>query len=153
MAQVENLTLLTDLYQLTMAQAYFREQRMGEATFSLFIRSYPPNRGYFVSAGLKDVLEYLQNLSFDSHALDYLAAQKLFSEDFLHYLGDLKFTGDVWAITRNVSARSGEQERSLQAKSFMGPPLQMLFVQEPFASVGVRPLPFRHGRPYFAIIV
>jgi nicotinate phosphoribosyltransferase len=98
MANAENFTLLTDLYQLTMAQAYFHEQRMGEATFSLFIRSYPPNRGYFVSAGVKDVLEYLQALSFDDDALDYLAAQKFFSEDFLHYLGDLKFTGTVWAI-------------------------------------------------------
>ncbi len=98
MANTENFTLLTDLYQLTMAQAYFREQRMGEATFSLFIRSYPPNRGYFVAAGLTDVLEYLQALSFDADALDYLAEQRLFSEDFLHYLGDLRFTGTVWAI-------------------------------------------------------
>lgn len=98
MALQENLTLLTDLYQLTMAHAYFRERRMGTASFSLFIRSYPPNRGYFVSAGLKDLLDYLQALSFDTEALDYLASQKLFSEDFLHYLGDLKFTGDVWAI-------------------------------------------------------
>jgi nicotinate phosphoribosyltransferase len=71
---------------------------MATASFSLFIRSYPPNRGYFVAAGLKDVFDYLQNLSFDADALDYLAGQRLFSEDFLHYLGDLKFTGDVWAI-------------------------------------------------------
>jgi len=98
MANADNLSLLTDLYQLTMAQSYFREQRMGTASFSLFIRSYPPNRGYFVAAGLKDVLDYLQTLSFDADALDYLAGQTLFSEDFLHYLGDLKFTGDVWAI-------------------------------------------------------
>jgi nicotinate phosphoribosyltransferase len=94
----ENLTLLTDLYQLTMAQAYFREQRLGAATFSLFIRSYPPRRGYFVAAGLHDVLDYLENLSFDNAALDYLAAQGFFTDDFLHYLGDLKFTGEVWAI-------------------------------------------------------
>jgi len=93
-----NLTLLTDLYQLTMAQTYFREQRMGAATFSLFIRSYPPNRGYFVSAGLPDVLDYLENFSFDAAAIDYLASEKLFSEDFLHYLADLRFTGQVWAI-------------------------------------------------------
>jgi nicotinate phosphoribosyltransferase len=93
-----NFTLLTDLYQLTMAQAYFRAQRMGEATFSLFIRSYPPNRGYFVSAGLQDVLDYLENFSFDAGAIDYLASQKLFSEDFLHYLTDVRFAGQVWAI-------------------------------------------------------
>ena len=98
MPGVENLTLLTDLYQLTMAQAYFREQRMGLATFSLFVRSYPPNRGYLVSAGLEDVLDFLEAFSFESTALDYLAEQKLFSDDFLHYLGDLKFTGSVWAI-------------------------------------------------------
>jgi nicotinate phosphoribosyltransferase len=95
---MENLTLLTDLYQLTMAQAYFREQQMGQATFSLFIRSYPPGRGYFVSAGLRDVLEYLETFSFEPQDLDYLAAQKLFSDDFLHYLADLKFSGSVWAV-------------------------------------------------------
>jgi nicotinate phosphoribosyltransferase len=71
---------------------------MGAATFSLFIRSYPPNRGYFVSAGLQDILDYLENFSFDAGAIDYLASQKLFSEDFLHYLADLRFTGQVWAI-------------------------------------------------------
>ena len=95
---MENLTLLTDLYQLTMAQAYFREQRIGHATFSLFIRSYPPDRGYFVSSGLRDVLDYLENFSFEPQALDYLAAQKLFSDDFLHYLADLRFSGAIWAI-------------------------------------------------------
>jgi nicotinate phosphoribosyltransferase len=98
MANQENLALLTDLYQLTMAQGYFREQRMGGATFSLQIRSYPPNRGYFVAAGLNDVLEYLESLSFDAEALDYLAKLSLFSDDFLHYLGGLKFNGDAWAI-------------------------------------------------------
>ena len=94
----ENLTLLTDLYQLTMAQAYFREQRLDAATFSLFIRSYPLNRGYFVAAGLRDVLDYLETFSFNNSALDYLAAQGFFTDDFLHYLSDLKFTGEVWAI-------------------------------------------------------
>jgi nicotinate phosphoribosyltransferase len=94
----QNNTLLTDLYQLTMAQAYFREQRVATATFSLFIRSYPANRGYFVAAGLHDVLDYLQDFAFDNDSLDYLAEQKLFSDDFLHYLADLKFTGSIWAI-------------------------------------------------------
>ena len=94
----ENLTLLTDLYQLTMSQAYFREHQLGTASFSLFIRSNPPNRGYFVAAGLRDVVDYLTNFSFDQAALDYLAAQRLFSDDFLHYLANVKFTGEVWAI-------------------------------------------------------
>jgi len=94
----ENQSLLTDFYQLTMAQAYFREQQMGLATFSLFIRTYPPNRGYFVSAGLQDVLEYLESFHFDQGQIDYLASQSLFSDDFLHYLVDLRFTGQVFAI-------------------------------------------------------
>jgi nicotinate phosphoribosyltransferase len=78
----ENQTLLTDLYQLTMAQAYFREQRAASATFSLFIRSYPTDRGYFVSAGLQDVLDYLEGFSFDVAAIDFLDSQKIFSPDF-----------------------------------------------------------------------
>lgn len=98
MTAAENLTLLTDLYQLTMAQAYFRAQRTGTATFSLFIRSYPPERGYFVASGLGDVLDYLENFAFDAKALDFLASEKLFSDDFLHYLGGLRFTGQVSAI-------------------------------------------------------
>lgn len=93
-----NFTLLTDLYQLTMAQGYFRERQLEQATFSLFIRSYPPERGYFVAAGLRDVVDYLTNFSFEPADLDYLAAQKLFSGDFLHYLAGIKFTGEVWAI-------------------------------------------------------
>jgi nicotinate phosphoribosyltransferase len=93
-----NLTLLTDLYQLTMAQSYFAEKCFAEATFSVFVRSYPPDRGYFVCAGLDDVLDFLEDFAFDANAIEYLAAQKLFSEEFLRYLSELRFTGDVWAI-------------------------------------------------------
>jgi nicotinate phosphoribosyltransferase len=94
----QNFALLTDLYQLTMAQSYFRERKTAHATFSLFIRSYPPNRGYFVAAGLRDVVEFLESFSFDAAALEYLRSLNLFTEDFLHYLGGLRFTGDVWAL-------------------------------------------------------
>jgi nicotinate phosphoribosyltransferase len=94
----ENLALLTDLYQLTMAQGYFRERKTGLASFSLFIRSYPPNRGYFVAAGLRDVLEYLESLCFDAAGLDYLSSLNLFTDDFVHFLSALRFTGDVWAL-------------------------------------------------------
>lgn len=98
MPERNNLTLLTDLYQLTMAQSYFAEKRFAEATFSVFVRSYPPDRGYFVCAGLDDVLDFLEDFAFDANAIEYLAAQKLFSEKFLRYLSQLRFTGDVWAI-------------------------------------------------------
>ena len=94
----DNLALLTDLYQLTMAQGYFQSQRMAPATFSLFVRSYPPNRGYFVFAGLQDVLEFFEQFQIDSADIDYLRARRIFTDDFLAFLKGLKFTGDVWAI-------------------------------------------------------
>jgi nicotinate phosphoribosyltransferase len=94
----ENFALLTDLYQLTMAQSYFQTGKREPATFSLFVRAYPRNRGYFVSAGLNDVIEFLQRLSFDASALDYLRSCRLFTDDFLEFLKRLRFTGDVWAI-------------------------------------------------------
>lgn len=94
----DNISLLTDLYQLTMAQSYFDNQRFKPATFSLFIRSYPPNRGYFVSAGLKDVLDFLEQFGVDSAGIDYLRSRGLFSDDFLDFLRTVKFTGEVWAI-------------------------------------------------------
>ncbi len=94
----DHLALLTDLYQLTMAQSYFHSRKFESATFSLFIRSYPPGRGYFVSAGLEDVLSYLADFVFDEEAVGYLRSTGLFSEDFLKFLKGLRFTGDVWAL-------------------------------------------------------
>jgi nicotinate phosphoribosyltransferase len=94
----ENLALLTDLYQLTMAQAYFQSQRLAPATFSLFIRSYPPNRSYLVAAGLRDILEFLERFKIDAADIDYLRSLRMFTDDFLDFLQELKFTGEVWAI-------------------------------------------------------
>ena len=68
------------------------------ATFSLFTRTYPPNRAYFVSAGLDDVLDYLSKLNFSERAIDYLRATGIFSDDFLEYLSGVRFTGSVRAI-------------------------------------------------------
>jgi len=101
-ADVENCTdlaLLTDLYQLTMAQSYFQSGRVEPATFSLFVRDYPPNRGYFVAAGLKDVLDFLESFSFTGEAIDYLRSTEMFAGDFLEYLRRLRFTGEVWAVS------------------------------------------------------
>ena len=98
MVSHESLALLTDLYQLTMAQAYFNDHKTERATFSLFIRSYPLNRGFFISAGLHDVLKFLENFALDEPALDYLSMQNLFTHDFLKSLEKLRSTGDVWAL-------------------------------------------------------
>ncbi len=90
--------LLTDLYEFTMAAAYFSHGMFAPATFSLFIREYPDDRAYFVSAGLEDVLELLEAFRFRAEDIDYLESTELFSTDFLQYLSELSFSGDVWAI-------------------------------------------------------
>lgn len=90
--------LLTDLYELTMAQCYFECGKLEPATFSLFVRSYPPDRGYFVAAGLEDVLRFLESLAFDEEALGYLRSLGLFRDSFLNFLRELRFTGEVWAV-------------------------------------------------------
>src|SRR5215813_15340893 len=81
-----------------MAQGYFQSQKLEPATFSLFIRSYPPNRSYFVAAGLSDVLQFLETFAVDAAGIDYLHSRRLFAEDFLDFLKGLRFTGEVRAI-------------------------------------------------------
>jgi len=94
----EQYALLTDLYELTMAASYFEEDMHDEATFSLFIRKYPSDRGYFVAAGLEDALNYLATLRFADDDLAYLESTRLFNRAFLDYLKTLRFTGEVWAL-------------------------------------------------------
>jgi nicotinate phosphoribosyltransferase len=92
------LALMTDLYELTMAQSYLRQRMTAPATFSLFIRKYPQDRAYFVAAGLEHVLRYLQEFHYSQDDLDYLRGTGIFGGDLLDHLADLRFTGDVWAM-------------------------------------------------------
>ncbi len=89
--------LLTDLYELTMAAAYFKEGIRATATFSLYARRHP-RRGFFVSSGLEAILAFLEKFQFASQEIAYLRRTGLFSEDFLRHLADLRFQGDVWAM-------------------------------------------------------
>lgn len=90
--------LFTDLYELTMAACYFKHRLLSAATFSLFIRDYPPGRNYFVAAGLQDALEELASLKFSSDDLSFLRETGLFSSDFLSFLKKFRFTGSVVAM-------------------------------------------------------
>jgi len=90
--------LLTDLYELTMAAAFYAEGIGGRATFSLFTRRLPPGRGFLVAAGLEDALEYLRAFRFGGSAIGYLASLGRFRPDFLDHLSELRFTGDVRAM-------------------------------------------------------
>lgn len=93
-----NTSLLVDLYELTMAQSYFVYKRNTLATFDLFVRALPENRAYLVACGLEDILNYLKELKFTRQDLDYLEKQRLFSEDFLKYLSNFRFRGDILAL-------------------------------------------------------
>jgi nicotinate phosphoribosyltransferase len=90
--------LLTDLYELTMLQAYFEEAMEEPAVFSLFVRRLPARRNYLLACGLPDVLSFLEALRFDRESLGYLDSLGQFSERFLTYLEGLRFTGDVYAL-------------------------------------------------------
>ncbi|KPJ74747.1 MAG: nicotinate phosphoribosyltransferase [Deltaproteobacteria bacterium SG8_13] len=90
--------LFADLYELTMAAGYFAHRMAAPATFSLFIRGYPPNRNYFVAAGLQDALQELESSRFTADDIDYLKKLDLFSDEFLTYLRSFRFTGSVTAL-------------------------------------------------------
>ncbi|MBW4050839.1 MAG: nicotinate phosphoribosyltransferase [Proteobacteria bacterium] len=90
--------LLTDLYQLTMAHAYFREGMTETAVFELFVRRLPPARRFLVAAGLERALEFIGALRFTAAELEFLAAQGIFAQPFLDYLSTFRFTGTVHAM-------------------------------------------------------
>ena len=91
--------LFADLYELTTAQAYWQHDWQAEATFSMFFREYPPDRGYLVYAGLEDLLNYLDELRFEERDIEYLRASARFDDAFLDWLADLRFTGSVRSMT------------------------------------------------------
>ena len=93
--------LTTDLYELTMAAAYFENGLNPSASFELFVRSLPDSRGYLLGAGLEQALEYLENLRFTSKQIDFLRRQHIFSRvssAFFDYLKTFRFSGEVWAM-------------------------------------------------------
>lgn len=93
-----NLTLLTDLYELTMMQGYFETQENETVIFDAFFRQNPNQNGYSVMAGLDQVIDYIKNLNFSYEDVEYLRSLGIFSEDFLHYLSGFHFSGDIYAI-------------------------------------------------------
>lgn len=97
----ENVALLTDLYELTMAAAYWSNQVTGSATFELYYRRLPSRRSYVISAGLEQVLQYICNLKFHTDQIDWLQRLPQFEgvdPGFFDYLSEFRFTGDVWAV-------------------------------------------------------
>lgn len=95
----QNLTLLTDLYELTMMQGYFKNKDRNETViFDAFYRNNPCDGGYAIAAGLEQLVNYIKELHFEKEDIDYLAGLGIFDKDFLDYLADFHFSGDIYAI-------------------------------------------------------
>ena len=95
----ENFTMLCDFYELTMANGYYLTGKKDTISyFDVFFRSIPDKGGFAITAGLQDVVEYIQNLRFTEADIAYLRTKNLFAESFLDYLRNFRFTGDIWAI-------------------------------------------------------
>ena len=92
------LTLLTDLYELTMMQGYFKNHTNETVVFDVFYRKNPSGSGFAIAAGLEQVIDYIKNLTFQKEDVEYLRSLKLFDEDFLEYLENFRFSGDIYAI-------------------------------------------------------
>ena len=93
-----NLTLLTDLYELTMMQGYFMQGNNERVVFDAFYRKNPCDNGFAVCAGLDQIIQYIKELSFNYDDIEYLRNTGLFTESFLDYLRSYHFTGDIYAI-------------------------------------------------------
>ena len=98
MSERSNLTLLTDLYELTMMQGYYKEGTNETVIFDAFYRTNPCGNGFAVCAGLEQVIDYIKNLHFSAADIEYLRSTGCFDEDFLSYLSTFRFSGDIYAI-------------------------------------------------------
>jgi nicotinate phosphoribosyltransferase len=103
-----NLSLLIDFYELTMAASYFEHQPGCRAVFDLFIRRMPDKRSYFIAAGLEDIVDFIRDFHFDAEAVDYLRGRKIFAENFLQFLSRVRFTGNLWALPEGTVFFPGE---------------------------------------------
>ncbi len=103
--------LNTDLYELTMAAAYFEQGMEARASFELFVPALPPNRNYLIAAGLERALAYLESLQFQEHEVEYLRGHRAFrnvSNEFFDYLRKVRFEGDVWALPEGTPVFAAE---------------------------------------------
>lgn len=119
-----NLTMLTDFYELTMANGYFKNGFKDTiAYFDMFFRTIPDGGGYVIMAGVEQLVDYFRNLSFSKKDIDYLRG-KGFSEDFLDYLANFRFACDVWAVPEGTPIFPGEPIVKVK-----GPVIQAQFVE------------------------
>lgn len=120
-----NLTMLVDFYELTMGNGYFHEGLKDEiAYFDMFFRRVPDKGGYCIMAGVQQLIEYLSNLEFSNDDIAYLKSKNMFSDEFLDYLSNFKFTCDVWAVPEGNPVFPGEPLVTVR-----GPVIQAQFIE------------------------
>ena len=120
-----NLTMLTDFYEITMANGYFRYNlKDTAATFDMFFRKVPDNGGFAIMCGLQQVIEYLTNLKFTDEDISYLRSKYIFSEEFLQYLKNFEFSCDVYAVEEGTPIFPNEP-----IVTVTGPVIQAQFVE------------------------
>ena len=113
-----NLTMLCDFYELTMGNGYFEKgYRDRICYFDVFFRKCPDGGGFAIAAGLEQIINYIRDLHFSGEDIEYLRKRKLFSEDFLNYLSDFKFTGDIWAVPEGTPIFPHEPIITVRAKA------------------------------------
>ncbi len=111
-----NLTMLMDFYELTMSYSYFKEGLLNQvAYFDMYYRKNPDEGGYVLFAGLQQVIEYIQDLKFTEEDIAYLRGLNKFDEEFLNYLRNFKFNGDIWAIPEGTPVFPNEPLLTVRA--------------------------------------
>ena len=104
-----NLSMVMDLYEMTMANGYFKyKDNKTTVIFDVFYRKNPDNGGYAIFAGLEQVIDYIEHLHFSDADVEYLKSLHIYSEDFLEWLRDYKFTGDIYAFPEGTIMYPGE---------------------------------------------
>ena len=120
-----NLTMLCDFYQLTMSNGYFQTELKDRICyFDVFFRRVPDKGGFAIAAGLAQVIDYIQNLHFSEDDIEYLRSKNCFCEEFLAYLKNFKFTGDIWAVPEGTPVFPGEPIMTVRA-----PAIQAQFIE------------------------
>ena len=125
MKQHMNYTLLCDFYELTMANGYFQTGMADQICyFDVFFRNVPDGGGFAVAAGLEQVIDYIEHLRFDEEDIAYLRGKGVFCEEFLNYLRDFRFTGDIWAVPEGTPIFPREPILTVRA-----PAIQAQFIE------------------------
>ena len=120
-----NLTMLTDFYELTMANGYFETGMADDiAYFDMFFRRVPDGGGYAIMAGVEQMVDYLKKLKFTDEDIEFLRSKQIFCEDFLEYLRNFKFSCDVWAVPEGTPIFPHEPIVTVR-----GPVMQAQFVE------------------------